>query len=537
MSHDGQRKAEPSPIGRQNSGSSSDVGSSSWKLSFKHKAANESGNSINQSSSHLANTPSHLGSSSSIFEPKYVQEVAPLLPKLIRSKKSDLRDKWSAIKVKRLALMETLVCKMSDTKQGIHQKKSLLGMSSSKFNMTFTGQEITDWLMAHCKFLIREEALRFAQELVDCNYLISVDALDKFDPSTSQYVVQLPALWPTRFWDPSNFDYAVYLLKRGLRNNLKDILKFYEEERLDVLHKSLASVWGDVEHKAEADNKILNNMKSQDRRLFRVQESSFWRMYRPPPNVVVKLFADDSKDLAPKTEHRTETEFGDSLVPEDALIFFEKKLEQLQQSLVQNRIKTSFACKSLLQRCKLFYPVDPVLTECENPYIMDDEWPWARTRSTPTHPEVKIWCNSLSDLFKDPLGVQFFNDFLAKEFSQENLHFFQKCKELESIQSKDDFLTKAKDIYTTFVKVGSPRELNINSNTRSAIIAIFEPKPGEGTASASTVPFSCFDAAVDHVFALMAKDSYARFCNSDVIQAYLRTEDSQRDSEASESRR
>ncbi|KAL2916684.1 hypothetical protein HK105_203798 [Polyrhizophydium stewartii] len=480
-------------------------------------SANGSGaNSARGSQNLLGSTWGLSNSSGNIFDQRYVKEAEQMLPRTVTSKQTTLRDKWSIVKHRRMAMLEAIIYHMTDPVQGIQQKKKHFNLA--RYTTAYSGGDVFDWLVANCKFLIRDEVMRFGQDLMDYGYLLSAEYGEKFEATGHMYIVQLPSLWPTRTTDPSDFDYAVYLLKRGLRNNVKDILKFYEEERLDALHKSLATVWADIESKVNEDTKMERNMKSGDRRMFRVQEAAFWRIHKPANGVVVRVFADESKDAEHKTDRYTETEFCDALIPSEQLAYLEKKLDQLQLSLVQNRKKVSDAAKNISQRCLLFKAVDPLLNDKDNPWILEDANLWNDTRTEPRRKEVRIWCYSLRDLLQDPLGVKFFDEFLAKEFSQENLHFYMRCKNLDLIHSKTEYLREAKAIYTQFIKVGSPNELNINSNTRAAITTIFEPRDGSVL---SMIPPHTFTDASDHIFALMSKDSYARFCNSEVIQNML----------------
>ncbi|KAK5671450.1 hypothetical protein QVD99_002158 [Batrachochytrium dendrobatidis] len=480
----------------------------------RHKPSNS--NSITQSASQPTLVLSNPELNMDIFDSKYLAETQKLIPEMDILGQSKIRDTWSAIKQKRMEMLETVLAKISHPVLGIQQKKKML--SISKYTMSFAGSDIFDWLVANCRFLVKEEALKFAQELMDCGYLISTEHVEKFDAYASQYVIQHPAFWPTRGGLPNDYDYTVNLLKRGLRNNIRDILKFYEEERLDILRKSYHTVWYEMEGKALFELKHEKGMKAGDRRMFRVQEAAFWRLHRSATPGVPKMFSDESKDAEHKTDRYTETEYCDSLTEKEQLKFLERKLEQLQVSVTQNRLKISETCKSIVHRCNIFKAVDAMLSACSNPWIQDDPLLWDVVRTTPRRCDVVLWCYSLENLLNDPLGLKYFNDFLAKEFSQENLHFYLKCRGMGEAASNKEFSDRAILTYLQFIKVGSPNELNINSNTRLAISAIFEPKDSPPP---TKIPFDCFDDACEHVFALMAKDSYSRFCNSDTIQALL----------------
>lgn len=76
-----------------------------------------------------------------------------------------------------------------DPATGIQPKRKLISMS--KYHNAISGQDIIDWLMIQCRFLVKDEALRLAQEMIDSGYLISTDLADKFELLLSQYVLQV----------------------------------------------------------------------------------------------------------------------------------------------------------------------------------------------------------------------------------------------------------------------------------------------------------------------------------------------------------
>uniref|UniRef100_A0A8C6LJC3 Regulator of G protein signaling 18 n=1 Tax=Nothobranchius furzeri TaxID=105023 RepID=A0A8C6LJC3_NOTFU len=109
---------------------------------------------------------------------------------------------------------------------------------------------------------------------------------------------------------------------------------------------------------------------------------------------------------------------------------------------------------------------------------------------------------SLSD------GVETFTQFLRTEFSEENIEFWLACEEYKTIDSETKLRSKAKYIYTVFIESEAPKEVNIDCNTKKAIMKNME-QPTR----------SCFEAAQMKVYSLMKKDSYPRFLHSDI---YLR---------------
>ncbi|CAF96332.1 unnamed protein product [Tetraodon nigroviridis] len=118
------------------------------------------------------------------------------------------------------------------------------------------------------------------------------------------------------------------------------------------------------------------------------------------------------------------------------------------------------------------------------------------------------WSDSFEELLSHSDGVEVFSQFLRKEFSEENIEFWLACEEYKTIDSETKLLSKAKYIYTVFCEPDSPKEINIDYNTRMAIQrGVAKPTKG------------CFEAAQLQVYNLMKKDSYPRFLLSDT---YLR---------------
>ena len=69
-------------------------------------------------------------------------------------------------------------------------------------------------------------------------------------------------------------------------------------------------------------------------------------------------------------------------------------------------------------------------------------------------------------------------------------------------------------IYEEFIKVGGSRELNLNTLTRKEVIARIEAANGDPR----KLSYDWYVPAMEHVYQLMAKDSYVRFCKTDVVQ-------------------
>ncbi|KAK2167899.1 hypothetical protein LSH36_22g01019 [Paralvinella palmiformis] len=127
----------------------------------------------------------------------------------------------------------------------------------------------------------------------------------------------------------------------------------------------------------------------------------------------------------------------------------------------------------------------------------------------PTKEMVINWSTSFDALLKDKVGMELFKDFLRTEFSEENVEFWIACEEYKNVKS-NKLNARAEEIFSDYVAVQAPREINLDSKTRMATRDLME-KPDRQT----------FELAQKRIQALMDKDSYPRFLRSDVYQKLL----------------
>ncbi|ESO83904.1 hypothetical protein LOTGIDRAFT_132712, partial [Lottia gigantea] len=127
--------------------------------------------------------------------------------------------------------------------------------------------------------------------------------------------------------------------------------------------------------------------------------------------------------------------------------------------------------------------------------------------------ELAKWAESFDYLLSDKIGIDLFKDFLHSEFSEENLEFWLACEQYKTSKSSK-LASTAQKIYSDFVAAQAPKEINLDSKTRATTI------------SNLTCPTRhCFQDAQKRVQALMEKDSYPRFIESDIYQrAVLRAQ-------------
>ncbi|XP_059976259.1 regulator of G-protein signaling 11 isoform X6 [Mesoplodon densirostris] len=157
---------------------------------------------------------------------------------------------------------------------------------------------------------------------------------------------------------------------------------------------------------------------------------------------------------------------------------------------------------------------DPIMSGClpSNPWVTDNDTYWAMnapSAAVPTRLRVEQWAFSFRELLEDPVGRAHFMDFLRKEFSAENLSFWEACEELRhGGQAQVPALVDA--VYQQFLAPGAARWVNIDSRTMErTLVGLGRPHR------------HVLDDAQLHIYMLMKKDSYPRFLKSDLYKDLL----------------
>ncbi|XP_001332101.7 regulator of G-protein signaling 21 [Danio rerio] len=126
--------------------------------------------------------------------------------------------------------------------------------------------------------------------------------------------------------------------------------------------------------------------------------------------------------------------------------------------------------------------------------------------------DTQQWSQSLERLLGSKYGLATFRTFLKSEFSDENIEFWLTCEDYKTITSSHKMSSKARKIFEQFVEAESPKEINIDYQTREEI----KRKMKSPTAQ-------CFDEAQKIVYGLMERDSYPRFLRSEMYKSLLET--------------
>ncbi|XP_054724014.1 regulator of G-protein signaling 7-like isoform X2 [Uloborus diversus] len=386
--------------------------------------------------------------------------------------------------------MEQLVCEMQHPESGVPVRSQKLFLTT--IPCAFLGFDLVMWLMAHLD--IEElEAVHLANLLCQHGYFFPVGdtrSLAIRDDSTL-YRFQAPYFWPSHH-QPDNTDYAIYLLKRSMKNKQKHSLEEYEQEALARLKKLLCHKWDFITLQAEEQVNLAKDKKKGDRIILDSQEKAYWRVHRPSPGAVSCL------EKTPLASRKVKKKNIEDLRRKKAL---------LQKSLNKPGVKASQIIESLLNHCQDYIEFDSFIVGVlpSNPWISEDTTLWAlnnREVEVPTEQRVKLWAISLEDLLNDPTGIKEFERYLRTEYSHENIMFWKAVQSLRR-GGKANIEKKVHAIYNEFLSPNAPCEVNLDSVTVEKVQEAMK-NPSRYT----------FDEALLHVYSLMEQDTYPRFLRS-----------------------
>lgn len=455
--------------------------------------------------------------------------------------------------------MELLVEKIQDEKEGVPIKNAKSFMS--KVPSVFTGADLVQWLMK--TYDIEEtEAVNLASLTAAHGYFFPIDAHNlSVSNDGTFYRFQTPYFWPSNCWEPENTDYAVYLCKRTMLNKTRLELADYEAENLSKLQKMFSRNWEFIFMQAEAQAKVDRKRDKMERKILDSQERAFWDVHRPMPGCVNTTEIDIRKScklhkplkganynvpggrlsptLSAGSQSGTAPEDGKgagaavtdsssskmlSAAPTATAFSLDdvSSLEELLQMrdtlklrLNKSYVKMSKVADFLIQSCEQYKEYDPMLTPAEpsNPWVSEETSFWDLERSTKelSTRRVKRWAFSLDEVLRDPAGKEQFAKFLAKEYSSENLNFYNVVSELKSVSEKE-VTDKVKAIWEEYLDPNSaPFAVNIDSKCMDKTKKEVQFKPSRHT----------YDDARDHIYKLMRSDSYTRFIKSEQYRELL----------------
>ncbi|XP_029172153.1 regulator of G-protein signaling 11-like isoform X3 [Nylanderia fulva] len=374
------------------------------------------------------------------------------------------------------------------------------------------GYDLIEWLMERLAIEESVEAVHIANQLCQYGYFFPVNdskTLTVKDDS-SLYRFQTPYYWPWQHRTPDNVEHAIYLVKRTLKNKQRHALEDYEIVEFNRLRTNLQNKWDIIQLQAEeqAQVRLSKERKKGDKIVSDSQERAFWRVYRPPPGCLSSL------EVVP-VPTRFRPGFPRPPSRKRTLTDLQREVDLLRNSLTRTRIKVSTAIENLKSYFNTYVEYDPMFVQPQpsNPWITDDHTFWQLNSSlvdVPTEKRVKRWALSMEELMSDPTGLQEFTSYLRKEYSHENIRFWQAVKDLRhSFQAQ--IPDKINEIFREFLAPGAPCEINIDGKTMEKVHQEMK-NPSRFT----------FDSAAEHVYTLLLKkDCYPRFIRSDQYRNLL----------------
>ncbi|KAJ8336108.1 hypothetical protein SKAU_G00394510 [Synaphobranchus kaupii] len=150
----------------------------------------------------------------------------------------------------------------------------------------------------------------------------------------------------------------------------------------------------------------------------------------------------------------------------------------------------------------------------ENSLNSNASLPSVQSHRRHTERRVASWAVCFERLLQDPVGVRYFSEFLKKEFSEENILFWQACEFFSHVPETDkkQLSQRAREIYNSFLSSKATTPVNIDSQAQLADDILNAPRP------------DMFKEQQLQIFNLMKFDSYTRFLKSFLYQECMLAE-------------
>ncbi|XP_075850810.1 regulator of G-protein signaling 9 isoform X2 [Microcebus murinus] len=395
-----------------------------------------------------------------------------------------------------LQKIEALVKDMQNPDTGVRMQNQRVLVTSVPHAMT--GSDVLQWIVERL-WISNLEAQNLGNFIVKYGYIYPLQDPKNLilKPDNSLYRFQTPYFWPTQQWPAEDTDYAIYLAKRNIKK--KGILEEYEKENYNFLNQKMNYKWDFVIMQAKEQYKAGKERNKADRYALDCQEKAYWLVHRCPPGMHNVL------------DYGLDRVTDPNEVKKQTITAVKKEIMYYQQALMRSTVKSSVSLGGIVKYSEQFSSNDAIMSGClpSNPWITDDTQFWdlnAKLVEIPTKMRVERWAINFSELIRDPKGRQSFQYFLKKEFSGENLGFWEACEDLKyGDQSK--VKEKAEEIYKLFLAPGARRWINIDGKTMDITVkGLRHPHR------------YVLDAAQTHIYMLMKKCQPPIYAASPALQ-------------------
>uniref|UniRef100_UPI00358F69D4 regulator of G-protein signaling 9-like n=1 Tax=Myxine glutinosa TaxID=7769 RepID=UPI00358F69D4 len=395
--------------------------------------------------------------------------------------------------------VEMLVGAMQDPEMGVNMFDQRLLLTVIPHAVR--GHEILGWIVRNLK-TSDEEALNLSNLLVRTGYVYPLmePAIFSLQPDDSIYRFQGPYFWPSKSWPTEDTDYAIYLAKKNVMKN--GDLADYEKARYQHLHAKINHKWDFIIMQAKEQMSAVKERRRGDRLVLACQEQAFWLIQRPPPDTTC-VFEQDNTRMG-----------STSLAKQKSAEYYKTEIYYCSKALVRARVKSSTSLEGFVRHYDRYASHDPIMSGClpSNPWISQDPSLWSLHASmveVPARQRVECWAFSFKVLLNDPRGRQELREFLLKEFSAENLSFWESCEDLKSCELSN-VKEKAEEIFGEFLSPGAKHWINLDARTVAMTVAGMKQ------------PFRLvFEEAQGHIYLLMKKDCYPRYLKSERYKSLL----------------
>ncbi|KAK6636693.1 hypothetical protein RUM43_010355 [Polyplax serrata] len=399
--------------------------------------------------------------------------------------------------------MEQIVERMQDENSGVPVKtvKSFM----SKIPSVFSGADLILWMTKNLDVDDQVEGLHLAHLMASHGYFFPIeDHALTVKNDNSFYRFQTPYFWPSNCWEPENTDYAVYLCKRTMQNKTRLELADYEAENLARLQKMFSRKWEFIFMQAEAQSKVDKKRDKLERKVLDSQERAFWDVHRPMPGCVNTTESDIKKVCRKINKAESSQTSVESL--KNQVTFLKSRLER-------RNFKVSKIAEAHINYYEQYSEYDPffIAPELSNPWISDCPEMWEQEKNIKelSARRVKRWTFSLKELLQDPAGRDHFLSFLGKEFSGENLKFWEAVQEFRTLPQKK-VASRASEIWAEYLAPEASSQVNIDCRSYNSTKKKLE-EPDRWS----------FDPAAAHLYDLMKQDTYQRYIRSDYYKDFL----------------